>query len=402
MSYLVFCSFEVGGLPFKMAETLNQQGIKTYYISLDQIHQGHNSTDFHYKRGQEKWDLSSLFDKGRRDSKKDIKALIRIKSRYNITTCLATGHKACLLRQAKIKYAYWCFGSDLDQYCRFPFFPATYPILKRWIRRLFYPCLLPSPYEEYRKSIIEANSLMIAPYQLKSYQQLRFSKRLFLLPQLVNVMDYEDLCIKKSESKSKICNAIGAENFFFSSTRHVWQGKNNLLSDYKGNDIILRSFARYLEISSDKGSRLILVRKGPDVKESEDLIQELGIDDYIVWVDEMKRDSLWVYYEGASICLGQFGTPVLTFAAVEPLSRATPCVSFFGDVNGDVPFYGMIPPVFNSNNHEEIADFMEKIRTDTGYASDASYRSWLWAKENCSAEKFAEAFLKEMSLLNDV
>ena len=402
MSYLVFCSFEVGGLPFKMAETLNQQGIKTYYISLDQIHQGHNSTDFHYKRGQEKWDLSSLFDKGRRDSKKDIKALIRIKSRYNITTCLATGHKACLLRQAKIKYAYWCFGSDLDQYCRFPFFPTAYPVLKKWVRRLFYPYLLPSPYREYRRSIIEANSLMISPYQTKVYRQICCGKRLFFLPHLINTRSYNELAIKKGESKSKICNVIGAENFFFSSTRHFWQGKNSLLSDYKGNDIILRSFARYLEISSDKGSRLILVRKGPDVKESEDLIQELGIDDYIVWVDEMKRDSLWVYYEGASICLGQFGTPVLTFAAVEPLSRATPCVSFFGDVNGDVPFYGTVPPVFNSNNHEEIADFMEKIRTDIGYASDASHRSWLWAKENCSAEKFAEAFLKEMSLLNDV
>ena len=32
MSFLVFCSFEVGGIPFRMAEILNRYKVETYYI----------------------------------------------------------------------------------------------------------------------------------------------------------------------------------------------------------------------------------------------------------------------------------------------------------------------------------------------------------------------------------
>jgi hypothetical protein len=35
---------------------------------------------------------------------------------------------------------------------------------------------------------------------------------------------------------------------------------------------------------------------------------------------------------------------------------------------------------------------MCKITSDTDYASNLSYDSWLWTKENCSEEKFSEAF----------
>ena len=47
MSYLIFCSFEVGGLPYRMAEILNAHGVEAYYASIAKPTLGHDSTQFH-------------------------------------------------------------------------------------------------------------------------------------------------------------------------------------------------------------------------------------------------------------------------------------------------------------------------------------------------------------------
>ena len=130
MSYLIFCSFEVGGLPYKMAETLNRHGVKTYYISLAWKNHSHDSTAFHYGEKREDWDLSSYFDSRFWSTKKDIAFLRHMKIKYNIDYCLATGHKAYLLKEAGMDYAYLSYGFDLDQCCKFIIFPKGMPFGK--------------------------------------------------------------------------------------------------------------------------------------------------------------------------------------------------------------------------------------------------------------------------------
>jgi glycosyltransferase involved in cell wall biosynthesis len=393
MSYLIFCSFEVGALPYMMAETLNRHGVKAYYISLAPNGFDHNSTRFHYGETKDDWDLSYLFDKEGSTSN-NIKILRDIKSNYSIKCAFATGGKSYLLREAGIDYRYWSFGADLDPWCRFPIVPPQFPL---WKKLMLYPYFFLTVCREYRKSIFRATSLMISPYKLRIYQQLCPRKRLFFVSQLIKVMDcYEELCKKKKESEKKICEAVGADRFFFSSARHIWVEKGRSFVHDKGNDIMLHSFERYLKKSNDKKVKLILIRKGPDVGHSEKLIEELGIDNYVVWLNESRRDDLWPYYQGASVCFGQFGTPVVSYGVLEPLANASPCVSFVEDYRTDIPFYKTIPPIFNSIDSEEIANFIYRIVSDEEYASSISYDSWLWAKENCSEEKFVETFLEEM------
>ncbi|CAN0499711.1 unnamed protein product, partial [Phaeothamnion confervicola] len=59
--FLIFCSYEVGGFPYKMAEILNRHSIVTYYISVDREQFGHDSTTYHWGTQREEWDLSRLF-----------------------------------------------------------------------------------------------------------------------------------------------------------------------------------------------------------------------------------------------------------------------------------------------------------------------------------------------------
>jgi hypothetical protein len=409
-----------------MAEILNKHGIKTYYASVAWDAKGHDSAMFHYGKIKEDWDISDLFYKGLWNHKKNVSILKQIKSKYDIRYCFATGHRAHILKKANIDYNYWSYGSDLDQCCRKKvhvkgisfwkrvldyfysavvflrdlkmFVPKEYFFIKK---AMVYMYLLLSFCREQKKSICCADSLMIASYQSENYSRLCLGKRLFFIPHLANVMDYTELSKIKNESKRKVSKKIGTDIFFFSSTRHFWYGKHNLFTDYKGNDIILYSFMHYLKIAENKNSKLILIRKGPDVAESKRLIEYLKINDNIVWLDEMKRDELSAYYQGASACLGQFGTPALTFTAVEPLSNGTSCVSFFGDNKPEVPFYNKIPPVLNSKDPYKIADFMHKVVSEPEYALKLSYESWLWAKENCSEERFVETFLREMQFRNE-
>jgi glycosyltransferase involved in cell wall biosynthesis len=233
---------------------------------------------------------------------------------------------------------------------------------------------------------------MVSPYQIKALREIFPDKNLFFLPHFLKVMDYPILLREKEINKRLICKEIEADRYFFSSVRHCWAGNWKKMSDYKANDVILYSYARYLSFVRNDHSKLVLVRKGPDVQASKDLSKTLGIQDRIVWVDEMRRDELDRYYQGADLCFGHFGTPVLTYAVLEALKNGTISISFSINHMENFPFYLENPPILNSRSPEEIADFMIKFLDDHTSFNGRSYQSWLWIQENCSEERFVESF----------
>lgn len=390
MNYLIFCTFEVGGLPFQMADILNRNGIKTYYISLDRNSSDHDSTLFHFGNRAEDWDLSNMF----RDLTSTSEIVARLRSvckNYNISHCLATGTGAYLLHKAGVNYQYWCFGADLDQLCFHRVFPLGYPLWKKCVISLL--CFLKER-PKARESIRKAQSVMIALYQIEALNKISPSKKLFFLPHYFKITDYDELLSKKNENKDNICREIKAKRFFFSSVRHVWSGYLKDETDNKGNDVVIGSFKKYLEITNDFDSKLVLVEKGPDVEGSKSLIRQLGIAKHIVWIKEIRRDELNAFYQGATLCFGQFGTSAISFAVLEPLANATICISYYGTSHPSIPFYRDFPPILNSKNAEEIARFMFSFVNDKIYYENMCYRSWQWIRDNCSEQKFVELFVK--------
>jgi glycosyltransferase involved in cell wall biosynthesis len=390
VSYLIFCSFEVGGLPYRMAEILNRYEVETYYIFLGKKASGHDSAQFHYGNRFEEWNLSNLFQNRPYNSRKTVKQLCQIKEKHNISYCLATGANAYLLKQAGMSYKYWSYGSDLDQRCFIPVWPPNYPLWKRLIK---HPYLLFVDGPKARESIYQANSVMVAPYQIEALNKICPDKEMFFLPHHFKIIDYHVLMQQKTENKRIICKEIQAKRFFFSSVRHVWTGHLRNAADNKGNDVMLYSYAMYLKLSKDFDSKLVLVKKGPDVELSKSLSRSLGIDNHIVWINEMRREELDRYYRGATICFGQFGTPVITNSVLEPLANGSITISFFSEIRSAIPFYQENPPIFNSKDPKEIADYMLKTLSDQDYLSELPYKAWLWIKKNCSEEKFVESFL---------
>jgi hypothetical protein len=387
VSYLIFCSFEVGGFPFRMAETLNRYGVETFYIFLGRKRSDHDSALFHYGPIFEEWDLSDMFGNGLYNSGEVVAFLRQIKAKRNITHCLATGTNAYLLKKAGINYKYWSYGSDLDERCFSQVGISSFPF---W--RNFYLAFIDRP--KTRKSICQSDSVMIAPYQTEALEGICPKKEMFFLPHYFKVVDYSMLLRQKNENKRMICNTIQAQKFFFSSARHVWSGHLRYTTNNKGNDVVLHSYALYLKLTNDFTSKLVLVKKGPDVESSRLLAQDLGVSNNVVWVNEMRREELDRYYQGATICFGQFGTPVVSYAALEPLANGSISISLSDENHSKVPFYKENPPIFNSKTPEEIAPFMVRMVSEKEKYADLSYKSWLWTKNHCSEEKFVESFLE--------
>ena len=94
----------------------------------------------------------------------------------------------------------------------------------------------------------------------------------------------------------------------------------------------------------------------------------------------------------------QFATPAIVFSVLEPLSNATPCISFLDANKTLVPIYDDLPPVINSRNPDEIAKFIHEILTDYDYCTNLGYKSWLWIKNNSSEEKFVKSFCDVFNL----
>ncbi len=420
MNLLIFCSFEVGGFPYKMAEILNKYGFRTFYISLHDNPDGHDSAKYHYGENNHDWDLTSSFRYCNGDEGKIINTLKQINSVYKFSNCLATGYYSYLLRRSGIKYIYWCFGADLDQIAFYPFWPenySKYKIMKKYLLYVISSTLCRVHFNQkaidyiikknniwqkailmrisQRKTLRYSESVMIAPYQYESYIKICNGKKMFFFPHFYPISSFEFLISNKSIIKKRICDMIAAEDYFFSSTRHMWVGINKNLSDYKGNEILISAFAKYLSCDKKRNIKLLLVKKGFDVKHSERLAEDLGISDKIFWIDEMKRDELNEYYLGARLCFGQFGTPVLTNTCLEPLVFATPCISFFKDGKAEgISFYKELPPVFNSKNPEKISNYIFKIVNDEIYYQSLIVESYNWISNNCSEEKFAASLSK--------
>lgn len=389
MSYLIFCTYEPGGWPAKMAEVLNRNGQRTYYISTSRT-RGHDSAAYHFGLAEESWNVSGRLRTFRRNA-----SLRRLMTDLRIKGCLATGIHAAILNDVGCRYCYWSYGSDLDQACFWPRMSSE-PSLRRYAYYGYRVKELPYA----RRSIRKAEAVMIAPYQLQTLLRVEPASRTFFLPQLVRTHDWPQVVASKVAAKQKLSDRFGDGVKFFSATRHVWGRDWEGIADNKGNNVVLEAFARYKRTGGDACAKLLLVRKGPSVALTQRLASSLGVSNDIVWLEEMPRDEIQTYYYGATLCFGQFGTPVTAFTTLEPMGCGTPTVSYIGDsLDGRVAAYEEPPPLLNSRNVESIANFMGAIGMAPQTELDWGQRSWSWIAKHCSEQAFCDHFVAAMSLL---
>ncbi len=76
----------------------------------------------------------------------------------------------------------------------------------------------------------------------------------------------------------------------------------------KGNDLLIKGFAQYLAVASNKkDSLLVLVEYGNDVQKSKELIKQLGIEKQVYWLPKLNRKDIMKIISEIDIGIGELG-----------------------------------------------------------------------------------------------
>ena len=147
---------------------------------------------------------------------------------------------------------------------------------------------------------------------------------------------------------------------------------------------------------------MFCIEKGQDTELSKELICSLGLEDNVIWLQPMNRKKLMEFYAAAHVCFDQFSRGCLALCAVESMACGTTTVTYLGDHSKSVPFYPVLPPVFNSKNPENISEFLIRVLNDESFRKERGIDSYKWVREQCSSNRFNESFKTMVNMvLND-
>lgn len=203
------------------------------------------------------------------------------------------------------------------------------------------------------------------PDVITAAQRLGLKNFLFI-PHPVDETKYRPL---HTSLRGDLADRYQADLILLAPSRHNW--------DLKGNDLLLKAFARCTKAFPGK-LLLILSEWGQEVARSKELIEVLGVGDYIVWTPPLNKMKLIDYYNAADVVLDQF--MIGTFGTVTPEAMACgkPVLLHF-DREVHEWCYGEMPPVVSARTENEIfSRLMELLgSSDRREAIGLASREWV-------------------------
>lgn len=131
----------------------------------------------------------------------------------------------------------------------------------------------------------------------------------------------------------------------------------------KRNDIGIRGFANFILRSGSKASILVLLDYGPGVEQSKKLIEDLGIEDNVLWLPKMDRKRLMSIIAHIDIGFGEFGGHMWGGTVWEFMASGKPFFQFVNLNNEEIAklLNAPGPTFFNTSDENEISTILEDI-----------------------------------------
>lgn len=134
---------------------------------------------------------------------------------------------------------------------------------------------------------------------------------------------------------------------FFHGARQEWTRR---AANDKGNDRLFRAYARYVR-EYEPSSLLIAVRKGSDLAASQRLVEELGIEAHVRWIDELNKRDLVRLLNSVDAFCDQFAHGYYGVASLEAMSCAVPTFVYLDErQTGGIS----VPPVYSARTEDQI------------------------------------------------
>lgn len=165
--------------------------------------------------------------------------------------------------------------------------------------------------------------------------------------------------------------------------------------DDKGTDILLRGFAEF--VKQGRKGELRMFRKGLHTTETELLIQELGIEDNITWIDELPLAGFWQAMREADVVCDQLGASFPGMVALDAMALGRPVLANFRlDIMGS--FFPEDIPVCNATTAAEVCTQLETLSESTEFRAHLGLRARQFAERYLSPEANALKCLERLDL----
>lgn len=166
----------------------------------------------------------------------------------------------------------------------------------------------------------------------------------------------------------------------FQQSRQWWKTAPKAIS--KGNDVFFRGFADFVKKHSQLKVKAVLLEYGSDVEESKKLIQELGIQENIVWFPTLLRRELLSVLSFADIGIGQFDNDgaYLYCSNAEIIASKVTYLAYRNDIfnkKHNCELY----PMLNANSPEEVAQQLEFFVSNRNKVELETKKAFEWLME---------------------
>lgn len=159
---------------------------------------------------------------------------------------------------------------------------------------------------------------------------------------------------------------------------------------WKGNDILIRAFAMFIERSKAKRAGLVLIERPEDIVEAPDalaaknLIRDLGIEQNVLWLKPpngsgFTRSELVAIYSACDVAAGDFGAGWFGSITLEGLALSRPVIGYV-DERAMKQMYSW-HPLLSSNTVEGNAELIMKLSSDPEFRRERGAAGRRWVEE---------------------
>jgi glycosyltransferase involved in cell wall biosynthesis len=192
--------------------------------------------------------------------------------------------------------------------------------------------------------------------------------------------------LREKLEKTRDCDFI-----VFSPARHHWQPEGRDSNWDKGNDLIIKAFAKLVLEHKVRGL-LMLVDAGQMVEKSKDLIASLGIGPRVIWMKTQSHRSFIRFIMASDVIADQFGHP-LTFGGIPPkaMQCEVPVLTYF-DPKIHTWCLAEPPPFLNPGTTESICSTLLMLHDNPAERKRLGVKGREWYEKYYSNDVFFKIF----------
>jgi len=204
-----------------------------------------------------------------------------------------------------------------------------------------------------REGLKKAKYVIVGSPQLLDLARKLGLKNTYRMNTMIDTEKYQPM---SSPLRSLLEEKFDFDILVFSPARQDWVEK--------GNDKLIRAFARLTSTAKRTGAFLLLTDWGPDLEKSKELVRRLGLERKVVFMQIVAKRKLIEYYNASDVIADSFGSHgYLNTSTMEAMSCGKLVMSYISEEKYK-EFVPEVPPILNARTEDEIQAKMFEVLED--------------------------------------